>query len=90
VTTSINRVQPHDLVEIRDRLMNAFGASIEGFLLSMEDDRGWTTSGAPVVMWENGPFSWTTQLPESVREYGDERGLLLEPVNTWCLAVTVA
>ncbi len=61
-----------------------------GIDISLTDEYGWTSSGGPIVMWEEGPEDWTLTLPRSVKHYAKVRGLFLEPVNSWALGVYVA
>lgn len=80
-------VQKEDLAAITDLLVTEWKSQPQ-FVLSMDDAFGWTSTGSPVVMAEDGPDEWALNLPTSVREYAEERELHLEAVNTWVISVT--
>jgi hypothetical protein len=77
-------VQEQDLEALRALFSDAYSAPS----YSMDDIYGWTSSGnTPVMLWEEGPEDWVFHRPLAVREYCEARGLRLEPVNHFALAV---
>lgn len=59
-----------------------------GLSYHMRDEYGWTSSpDTPVIMWEEGPYSWVHDLSEDTRLLAEDLGFFIEPVNSWMVAI---
>lgn len=51
------------------------------------DEYGWSDNESPIIMWEEGPYEWTFDLPEEFEELMTKNNLFAEPATSWALGL---
>ena len=82
-------------LDVLKRLLLALSDTLESdswsnsCLTSLDDEYGWTSSGSPVLMWEEGPEEWAYSFghDEVVQGFLAHRGLHIEPAKSWMVSV---
>lgn len=74
--------------KVAKELRRLYGSDSDLVVWSAKEARSFIPTGAPVVMWEGGPYDWAIELSfQMTEQFARDSGFYCEPVTSYCLGI---